>query len=421
MLYDHLAAVLRDCLRPSEPVRVVGFHAAEKAMPPGAPQTQSRPQGVLSGSGITLGRIMGITVRVDWSWVIIFTLITLMTSTQFKVWHEGWSEAQHWSAGIVTSLLFFVCIFLHEMGHSVVAKTYGIEVSSITLFIFGGVASIKREPKRPGEEFFIAIAGPLVSLALAVLFFVISGGADPANAKTIVRAIAAWVCKINILLIFFNMLPGFPLDGGRVLRSIVWKYTGDFDRSTRIAGTVGQVVAYLLILYGVFRFFGYKDFVGGIWLAFIGWFLLKAAQGSIAQVALRQVLGGVKAADIMDISTPYVSPAMSVQQLVDDYVLHHGLHRFLVFDGDQLRGLVTLTDVKQVPREDWHTTSLQAIMRPCEQLHTVRPQESLERVMQRMDEYGVNQLPVVEQGIFYGLVTRETIVRLFRSRMEFGG
>ena len=376
---------------------------------------------MLSGAGITLGRVMGITVRVDWSWVIIFILITLSISTYYKMLHPAWTDAQHWSAGIVTSLLFFVCIFLHEMGHSVVAKKYGIEVASITLFIFGGVASIKQEPKRPGEEFFIAIAGPLVSLALAILFFVISGGAPPTSTKTtIISAIAAWVSQINLLLVLFNMLPGFPLDGGRVLRSIVWKVTGDFEKSTRVAGGVGQLVAYFLIILGVIGFFG-GQFVNGIWLAFIGWFLLKAAQGSVAQVALRQILGGVKASDIMDTNAPYVSPAMSVQQLVDDYVLHHGLHRFLVYDGSQLRGLVTLTDIKHVPREEWQTTSLQAIMRPCEQLHTVRPQESLERVMQRMDEYGVNQLPVVESGVFYGLVTRETIVRLLRSRMEVGG
>jgi Zn-dependent protease/CBS domain-containing protein len=373
------------------------------------------------GGGITLGRILGIEVRIDYTWLFIFLLITLSVSQRFAYLHPGWTGGQHWTAGVIASLLFFVSIFLHEMGHSVVAQAHGIKVSSITLFIFGGVAAIQSEPRRPGAEFWIAIAGPLVSVSLAGAFLATSALVGEATVPTsILHAVTQWLGYINIALAVFNMIPGFPLDGGRVLRSIIWKITGSLEQATRVAAMGGQIVAYFFIALGIFLVFVTGEFVGGLWMAFIGWFLLRAAQGSVTHMALRNAIEGVRAGDVADTNVPYVSPAKSVKALVDEYVLFHGLHRFLVFDGDTIRGMVTLHDIKNVPREEWPYTSVQAILVPTERLYTVRPGDSLDRVMELLDQHALNQVPVVENGVFYGLVTRETIVRLLRSRMEFG-
>jgi CBS domain-containing protein len=237
---------------------------------------------------------------------------------------------------------------------------------------------------------------------------------------SILHAVTQWLGYINIALAVFNMIPGFPLDGGRVLRSIIWKITGSLEQATRVAAMGGQIVAYFFIALGIFLVFVTGEFVGGLWMAFIGWFLLRAAQGSVTHMALRNAIEGVRAGDVADTNVPYVSPAKSVKALVDEYVLFHGLHRFLVFDGDTIRGMVTLHDIKNVPREEWPYTSVQAILVPTERLYTVRPGDSLDRVMELLDQHALNQVPVVENGVFYGLVTRETIVRLLRSRMEFG-
>ena len=376
--------------------------------------------------GFPVGRVAGIPVFIDWSWLLIFLLITLSISQAFKDMHPYWTPVQHWSSGIITSLFFFASIFLHEMGHSLVARRYGIDVASITLFIFGGVAAIKSEPKKPSAEFWIAIAGPFVSVVLAGAFFGVSllagWGAKPESLpplQSMIEAITSWLATINLVLAIFNLIPGFPLDGGRVLRSIVWAVTNSFERATRVAAGAGQIIAYFFIALGIFRALFLQNFVGGLWMAFIGWFLLNAARSSLSQLSIRQEFIGVRAGDILDVSTPYVAPNMSVQQLVDNYVLGHGRHRFLVFDGLRLRGLITLADIKDLPREDWAMTSLQAVMVPCEKLVAITRSETLEHVMQLMDENDVNQLPVVEGGTFYGMVTREGIVRLLRARVEF--
>lgn len=377
--------------------------------------------GLPSAGAVDLGSVLGIRVLIDWSWLIIFALITLSVSQGYRQLHPHWTSAQHWSAGVITSLLFFVSIFLHEMGHSLTARRYGIGVASITLFIFGGLASIRREPKRPGEEFWIAIAGPAVSVALAALFGAVAILVPPSTSLlSMIQGVAQWLALINALLAIFNMIPGFPLDGGRVLRSIVWKLTGDFNRSTRIAAGAGQVAACGLMVWGVALGIQEGSPIGGIWMVFVGWFLLRAARGSVAQLAIRRAISGVRAGDILDTTTPYVSPAISVQDLVREYMMRHDLSRFLVYDGEKLRGLITGSDLDGIPQEDWASTSVQAAMVPCRRLPTVGLNEPVEHVMDLLDENRINQIPVVENGVFHGLATRETIVRMLQKRMQYG-
>lgn len=362
-----------------------------------------------------LGRILGIPVGVNSSWFIIFVLITLSFSTQFASQHPGWTGSQNLAFGIVTSLLFFASVLLHELGHSVVALHHGIPVKSITLFIFGGVAQIAREPDRPSHEFQIAIAGPLASAALAAFFHTI--GVLTRGTLEGVSSLGMWLGSINLALALFNLIPGFPLDGGRVLRAIVWKYTGSFERATNVAAGSGQFFAYAFIVFG-----GWKaltgNFFGGLWIGFIGWFLLNAAQTTSAQVSFRRALKGVTAGDLMIHECLQVPGSLSIAELVEAYLLRDGYRCALIVDGDRLRGLLTMHEIKKVPREEWESTSLQAVMVPEEALMKVTPDTPVNQVLQLMIEGNIGQVPVVEGGRLLGVVGRDRLLALVETRLE---
>jgi Zn-dependent protease/CBS domain-containing protein len=372
---------------------------------------------------IALGRFLGIPVFVDFSWLLVFVLISFTISQDFALKHPEWSGGKYWVAGIITSLLFFTCVFLHEMGHSLVARGFGIPVMSITLFIFGGVAHIKREPSKPMHEFLIAIAGPLTSIALAGLFFLglaVFATYVPAAGEglSMPASICFWLGSINLMLAIFNMVPGFPLDGGRVLRSIVWGVTGRFDRATRIAASIGALIAYGLIALGIFLAIGMQLLLNGIWIAFIGGFLLMAARSSVAQLSARQILAGLRVGDVMERLPHRVSPGLSVQSLVEGPILHQGLNTFLVEADGMLRGLITLNEVKSTPQDEWPSTPLQSIMVPLRDLVVVEPNVPLERLRETMDERGLDQLPVVDNDQVVGMVSREGLARVLHNRAE---
>jgi len=253
--------------------------------------------------GLRIGRILGIPIYVHASWMIIFVLITMSLAMQFTQEHPQWTSVQHWSVGVATSLLFFASVLFHELAHSVIARMYKIRVISITLFVFGGVARLGREPAKAIQEFNIAIAGPLGSLFLAVGFYSLTLFFPYAQ---MTGALAMWLWQTNAALALFNLLPGFPLDGGRIFRAIVWGITKDFARATKVAGTSGKVVAYGLIVFGAWLGLMKGQWTSGLWLAFIGWFLLNAAQESVAQVAIRETLSGLHAADVMSHEVPTV-------------------------------------------------------------------------------------------------------------------
>jgi len=381
----------------------------------------ARPPFVHRSGAFSLGKVLGIPVFVDYSWLLIFFLVTLTISQDFAQEHPMWSPAQHWFAGVLTSILFFVCVFLHEMSHCLVARRFGIPVLSITLFIFGGVAQLREEPRKPLHEFLIAIAGPLASVILGVGFFLLST-VTPASGKNpwILQVSFVWLAHINWMLATFNMIPGFPLDGGRVLRSVVWAVSGRFDQATRIAAGFGSFIAYFFIATGIYVAFFRQLFIQGLWTTFIGWFLLMAARSSVVQLATRRVFASLKVADVLEEIPMRVSPAMSVQALVDGPILQHGFVAFIVEDDGILRGMVTLQEVKAMPREEWPNTPLQTIMIPAGDLVVVEPSISLLTVMGAMDERGISQMPVVEEDRVVGIVTREGLLRVLRNQMEFG-
>ena len=373
----------------------------------------------MRGSGIKLGRILGIPIYLHPSWFIIFALITFSLATQFASQHPHWSRAQHWSLGILTSLVFFGSVVFHELAHSVVALRYRIPVVSITLFVFGGLARIGREPASAKQEFNIALAGPVSSYLLAVGFWLLT---RVFPSSEILGALAGWLAQINLGLATFNLVPGFPLDGGRILRALVWGVTGDYARATRFASRGGQLLAYVLIVAGIWQSLT-GSFVGGLWLAFIGWFLLTAAQESYAQVAIRGALEGLRAADIMSEELPSVSRSVSLEDYVHE-LLRTGRRCHLVVDNGQLLGMMTVHALNRVPREDWAATSVQAAMLPREQIRWAAPEEPVLGLLERMQSDDINQMPVLVGGPPWrvvGIITRDSILRVIRTRTEVGG
>lgn len=365
--------------------------------------------------GVPLGRAFGIPIYVHPSWLIIFLLITLSLRTQFSSMHPKWTPAQHWTLGIVTSLLFFGSVVFHELSHSVVAKHYRIPVQSITLFVFGGLARIQKEPEKASQEFNIAIAGPLSSLFLAGCCWLI---ARYYHGNELVVAAAQWLAEINFILAIFNLLPGFPLDGGRVFRGIVWAITHDFTRATRMASNAGRIIGYLMIFVGIWQALN-GNWVGGLWTVFIGWFLLSAAQESFAQVAIRSSLNGVRAGDIMNRDVPVVPRDISLEEYVHE-VLRTGHQYHVVTGAGNPVGLITLHAVRSVPRSEWSNTSIQAIMQPLDKIPAVSPNEPATNILERMQQEELGQVPVVSDGQIVGIIGRDTILRALQTRLQLG-
>jgi Zn-dependent protease/predicted transcriptional regulator len=366
-------------------------------------------------SGFRLGRIFGIPIYVHPSWLIIFLLITITLGKQFATQHPNWSQQQNWALGIITSILFFASVVFHELSHSVVAKLYRISVESITLFVFGGLARIARDPSSAIQEFNIAIAGPLSSMFLAACFWLVARAVPN---HQLIFAACTWLWEINLMLALFNLVPGFPLDGGRILRGIAWGITKNFDRATKIASGAGRFFAYLLIFSGVWQAFnGY--WVNGVWIAFIGWFLLSAARESYVQVELRNTLTGVRAADIMTQDIPTVERNISIDDYVHE-VMRTGRRFHIVTGAGKPVGLVTLHSARSVPREEWANTSIQPVMMPFDRIHAASPDEPALGVLQRMQSEDINQMPVISDGRIVGMIARDTILRVLQTRLQLG-
>ena len=374
------------------------------------------------GSAFNLGKLFGIQFRLHYTWFIIFLLVTFSLSWQvFPVLYPGWTVLVYWVIGIVTSLLFFASVVAHELAHSLVARINGIPVKSITLFIFGGVAQMAREAAHPGAELKMAAAGPACSLVIGGLFALLwlstQGIIEP------IAALAFWLAQINVVLAVFNLIPGFPLDGGRVFRSLLWRFTGNYKRSTQIAVRVGQGVGYLFILLGIsvvfLRPFG-LDWFSGLWLAFIGWFLENAASSSYRQVQWRDALHGFSASQVMTSIYPTVPPNITVKELVQGYILTGGHHFFMVADEGRLVGILTLDNIKSVPQPSWEATQIRKIMTPADKLRVAYPDQEALSILSQMEAGDINQMPVVSGGRVIGLITRDNLIRFLRVRSELG-
>src|ERR1700683_2113267 len=376
------------------------------------------------GSSLRIGRILGIPIYVHASWVIIFVLITMSLGAQFTQQHPQWTSTQHWSVGVLTSLLFFASIIFHELSHSMVARVYKIRVESITLFVFGGVARITQDPTKAIQEFNIAIAGPIASLFLGGVFYALTLFFPYG---TMTGALALWLAGINMLLAVFNLLPGFPLDGGRIFRAIVWGVTKDFTRATKMAGTSGKLVAYGMIVFGAGYALSTGQWQAGLWYAFIGWFLLNAAQESVAQIVVRETLSGLHAADVMSQEVPMVPRDISLEDYSQE-ALRTGRRCHLVVTDDRLVGMMNVHTLNSVPRDEWANMSVQAVMIPRDKILWAKPEEPLLGLLERLLAADINQMPVVSGGEngdtsgshIIGMITRDSILRVMRTRAEVG-
>ncbi|MGC8723350.1 MAG: site-2 protease family protein [Acidobacteriota bacterium] len=366
---------------------------------------------------IPLGRILGIPIGLDYTWFLIFGLITWSLAASYYP-HEfpGWPAGLYWAMGALTAILLFASVLLHELGHSVVAMRYKIPVRSITLFIFGGVAQIGAEPPSALAEFWIAVAGPAVSLALALLFGLLRLSLTSAGP---VLALAEYLALINGMLVLFNLIPGFPLDGGRVLRAVVWGVTGSFRKATLMAAWVGRFVALLFIFYGVWEVLT-GNFMDGVWIAFIGWFLDSAAAGQIHTQDAHDVLAGHRVSEAMSKEYASVPADLTLQRLVDEHILGSGRRCFVVERGNSLAGLLTLHRLREIPRASWATTTCEQAMIPVEKLQLLAPDTELWRAVDEMQRDGVNQLPVIDGGRMVGMLTREDTLHFLRNLSEFG-
>jgi Zn-dependent protease/predicted transcriptional regulator len=367
-------------------------------------------------SQIQLGTVFGIKIGLHFSWFLIALLIVFSLSSQFHASNPEWGDSVILVLAITTAILFFVSLLLHELAHSLVASSNGLPVKEITLFALGGVSQIEKNPTNAKLEFWMAFVGPLTSAVIGVICLSVArvvGGA----ASSPWMAMLLWLGYINLTLAGFNLIPGYPLDGGRVLRAIIWWKTGNADFSTRAAARVGQAVAFSFIALGIFRYFAGGG-IGGLWIAFIGWFLLQAARESYVRVGLAHVLEGVKVADVMTRDCPTADGWLNVQNFVEQELLRTGRHCFIVMEKGEAVGLVTLHEVKQIERARWPFTTLHDIMLPLEDLRAVTPDASLQTALESMSRYNLNELPVVSSGHLEGMLSREQVLSYMQTHAE---
>ncbi len=376
--------------------------------------------------GINLMKLFGVQVRLDWSLLIIFALVVFnFGAGVLPKWHPDWGPLGTWSLAVTAAVVFFASLLAHEMSHALVARRVGIQVKRITLFLFGGMAHMESQPPTPRSEFLMAVVGPLMSIALGVLgtlWGVALAGVglndltDSASLLAVLRAsgpaatLLLWLGPINLALGVFNLVPGFPLDGGRVLRAILWGVTGDLTRATRWATGAGQAVAWGLMGLGVMNFFG-GSLGQGLWLVLIGWFLNNAARSSYQQLLIKQSLEEVRVTSVMNTRLDRVLPGLSIEELVREHLMPSDQRAFPVEEAGTLVGLVTFDDLRRVPQADWIRTPVSAVMTPARMLTTLPPDALADQALDALAKREVEQIPVLEGEHLLGLVRRQDLVR----------
>jgi len=371
---------------------------------------------------VRIARLFGIDINIHFSWILIFFLVVLNLADSFPQQFPQWSNQKGLVVASITAFLFFGSVLAHELAHSLVARRFQMSVSSITLFLLGGVANLRKEPPSAKAEFFMAIAGPATSVVIGILGLGVSFIIDPrvalSNAEA-VQAVAGYLGTVNLYLAAFNLIPGFPLDGGRVLRSIIWAITGDRTRATTIAARGGQVVA---VAFGVFVI--YEVIVlheaSGLWLGLIAYFLWNAASSSLQQERITTAVGGAKVGPLMTADFKSTSPGAMVGQVIRDFVLPMNLRAIPVVSGDRFIGLVAMGDLRKVDQSSWVETPVEAVMTPAADLPTVSPDDPLGTALERFGETELPLLPVVKDGHLVGILYRESVIGYVRMQEMLG-
>jgi Zn-dependent protease len=357
---------------------------------------------------IPLGRIFGIVIDLDYSWFLVFGLFTwVLAVSYFPSEFKNWSNAEYWLIGALTAVLFFVSVLLHELGHSLVAMRYKVQVPRITLFIFGGVSQIAGEAPSAAAEFWIAIAGPVVSFVLAALFALLQPLVAPVGP---LLAMAKYLALINGTLAVFNLIPGFPLDGGRIFRAILWGVSHNFRKATLIAANTGRFFGFLFIAFGVWLALR-GNFFNGLWIAFIGWFLESAAVAQVQQLVTQGLLTGHKVSEAMGRDYIAIPAHTTLERVVHDHVIGSGRTSFVVMSDSEVIGLLTLHAIRQVPRAQWPTTTALQAVTPAGQMQWVRPDAELWTALEKLGRNGVDELPVMTDKTLLGTLSRDDLIR----------
>lgn len=369
--------------------------------------------------GIKLLRILGIQISIDYTWFIVFAVFAWsLAYGYFPYYHPGLEKQVYLVMGIVSALLLFTCVLIHEMSHSVTANRLGMDIRGITLFIFGGVAELTKEPEDPIVELKIAVAGPIASGLLSGIFWLlaktVSGGEFPVAA-----AILSYLALINLVLLIFNLIPGFPLDGGRVLRALWWAKSGDFDSATRVASNAGKGFAVFLIMTGFFQVF-IGNFTGGLWSVLIGFFLMSAAESGYRQLLIKRALGGVRVGDVMSRSVVTVDASLTIASAVDRLFLVHHFISYPVISGGRVAGILTLNNVRGIERERWESTLVGEAMTELSPADILSPAETAIEALGKISANNIGRAPVVEDGRVVGMVSRGDIMRLLEFKSALG-
>ena len=365
-----------------------------------------------------LGSIFDLEIRVDLSWFLIFWLILWSLSVSvFPANYPNLSQMTYLIMGVVGTLLFFASLIAHELAHSLVAQAKGIPVEGITLFVFGGISRTRMDAETPGDEFQIAVVGPLVSFLLAGLFALIWGLSYGRSWSLVVTGVARYLASINLLLAIFNLLPGFPLDGGRLFRSVLWKITGNLNQATRIASWGGQLLAYVIMALGLLQLLG-GNWLGGWWLVLIGWFLANAAEMSYQQQLILTGLKGVRAKYVMTRAPETVPDDLSLQTLVDEYFLHRRYQAFPVTHHGRLVGIISLHQVKETPRDQWLTQTVAKTMTPINDTLTVSSETPMTEVLTKMEASGLRRVLVTRDEQLLGIITSSDLSSWLQRMQE---
>ena len=368
--------------------------------------------------GFNLFSIGGIRISIHYTWFVVLGLVVWSLAVEhFPQAYPDFSKVTIWLVSVVAALFLFISVLLHELSHSFVANRMGLGIRGITLFIFGGIAHLGKEPDDPNTELKVAIAGPACSLALAVIFFVAYLVLFTEYGRMPIVAVLEYLWYVNAALVAFNLVPGFPLDGGRVLRAILWKRSKDIRRATRIASLLGRGFAILLILTGLFEIFVTRNF-GGIWLVLIGMFLQQAAEGSYQQVLVRKALSGLRVRQTMTTDVIHVSPQVTLVELVESFFFKYRFNSFPVVDATSLVGMVDVDQVKHVPREQWHMVTVRDVMTPVSEEVVLRPEDDAVDALTKMLKSGWGMLPVAEGDRLLGILTRRDVMTLLKMKTD---
>jgi Zn-dependent protease/CBS domain-containing protein len=382
--------------------------------PPTSPAPYRRPRRPPPSApdGISLGRIAGVETRLDYSWfILLFVILGTLAGALFPAYAPDVSRLGHLAMGVAGALLFFASLLLHELGHAVTARARGMEVEDITLFIFGGMARTRREPERPGDEFLVAVMGPVVSFLLAAGFYLVAALGMRWGAGPGVTVTAETLGYLNLLLAVFNLLPGFPLDGGRILRAILWRLSGSLRRATGIAAGVGRVLGWGVVLIGIWSVLSAGAYVAGLWMVFIGWFLTRTARLAYRTVLLNELMAPLSASEAMSPDPETVGPDLGVEALVHELFLRRPYNAFPVVQDEVIVGMVTLNDLHQVPRERWAELVVADVMTPLVELVLVDPETPMTRVLEKMQAAEARRVLVAREWGLLGIISSSDIAR----------